>query len=122
MLSAMDDERRISPRYQVKVEVGMQTDNNFYTGLTQDLSGGGVFVATSQIRAVGERIKVVLSVPGQAAPFEILTEVRWVRSTSLSRAVDEPGMGLRFLQMSPQAKKAVSDFLTKRESLFFDED
>ena len=122
MLSAMDDERRISPRYQVQVEVGMQTDNNFYTGLTQDLSGGGVFVATHQIRPVGERIKVMLSVPGQAAPVEILTEVRWVRSTSLSRSVDEPGMGLRFLQMSPQAKNAVADFLTKRESLFFDED
>jgi len=100
----------------------MQTDNNFYTGLTQDLSGGGVFVATHQIRSVGDRIKVVLSVPGHAETFEILTEVRWVRGTSLSHGIDEPGMGLRFLQMSPQAKKAVSDFLTKRESLFFDED
>jgi len=100
----------------------MQTDSNFYTGLTQDLSGGGVFVATHQIRSVGERIKVVLSVPGHAEPFEILTEVRWVRDTSLSRSSDEPGMGLRFLQMSPQAKNAVADFLTKRESLFFDED
>jgi len=31
-------------------------------------------------------------------------------------------MGLRFLQMSPEAKRAVHDFLTQRESLFFDED
>ena len=118
----MNDERRSGPRYQVEVEVGLQTESNFYTGLTQDLSGGGVFVATNQIRQVGERIKVMLTLPGQAETFEILTEVRWVRSTVFSRSVDDPGMGLRFLQMSPQAKKAVADFLNKRESLFFDED
>jgi type IV pilus assembly protein PilZ len=118
----MDDERRTSQRLQVNVEIGMQTESNFYTGLTQDLSGGGVFVATHQIRKVGDRIKVMLTLPGQEETFEILTEVRWVRSTTFSRNVEDPGMGLRFLQMSPGAKQAVTDFLSKRESLFFDED
>ena len=121
-MPATDDDKRVSPRYQVKVEVGLQTENNFYTGLTQDLSGGGVFVATNQIREVGERIKVLLTLPGQRETFEILTEVRWVRSTTFSRNVEDPGMGLRFLQMSPGAKQAVTDFLSQRESLFFDED
>ncbi len=118
----MDDERRSSPRYLVQVEVGMQTESNFYTGLTQDLSGGGVFVATNQIRPVGERIKVLLTLPGQTEPFEILTEVRWIRSSTLSRGVDDPGMGLRFLQMSARARKVIGDFITQRDSLFFDED
>lgn len=118
----MDDDKRVTPRYQVKVEVGLQTESNFYTGLTQDLSGGGVFVATHQTRDVGEHIKVLLTLPGQKETFEILTEVRWVRSTTFSRSVEDPGMGLRFLQMSPQAKKAVTEFLARRESLFFDED
>lgn len=118
----MTDERRTGPRYHVNVEVGLQTESNFYTGLTQDLSGGGIFVATNQIRQVGERITVQLTLPGQTETFEIVTEVRWVRGTSLSRGIDDPGMGLRFLQMSPGAKIAVNDFLKQRESLFFDED
>jgi type IV pilus assembly protein PilZ len=122
MLSAMDDERRVSTRYQVKVEVGMQTESNFYTGLTQDVSGGGIFVATHQLRSVGERIRVLLTLPGQSETFEIITEVRWVRDVTITRGVDDPGMGLRFLQMTPRAKQAVSAFLTQRESLFFDED
>ena len=100
----------------------MQTENNFYTGLTQDLSGGGIFVSTHQLRPVGEHIKVLLTLPGQGETFEIITEVRWLRDITLSRSTDEPGMGLRFLQMTPRARNAVSDFLTKRESLFFDED
>jgi type IV pilus assembly protein PilZ len=98
---AMEDERRTSARLQVNVEIGMQTESNFYTGLTQDLSGGGVFVATNQIRKIGERIKVLLTLPGQTETFEILAEVRWVRSTTFSQNVEDPGMGLRFLQMSP---------------------
>jgi len=118
----MDDERRVSTRYQVKVEVGMQTESNFYTGLTQDVSGGGIFVATHQLRSVGERIRVLLTLPGQSETFEIITEVRWVRDVTITRGVDDPGMGLRFLQMTPRAKQAVAAFLTQRESLFFDED
>jgi type IV pilus assembly protein PilZ len=122
MQAVMDDERRIAPRFQVKVEVGLQTENNFYTGLTQDLSGGGIFVATHQIQKVGEHVKVILTLPGYQEPFEILTEVRWIRDTYLTRSMDDPGMGLRFLQMTPKAKKAITDFLHQRESLFFDED
>jgi uncharacterized protein (TIGR02266 family) len=122
MQAVMDDERRISPRVQVKVEVGLQTESNFYTGLTQDLSGGGIFVATNQVHRVGEHIKVVLSLPGHSEPFEILTEVRWIRGAYLSKSVDDPGMGLRFLEMTPKAMKAITDFLSERESLFFDED
>ncbi len=100
----------------------MQTESNFYTGLTQDLSGGGVFVATHQIRPVGEHIKVLLKLPGQTEPFEILTEVRWVRGTSLSVSAEDPGMGLRFLQMSARARRVIGEFITQRDSLFFDED
>jgi uncharacterized protein (TIGR02266 family) len=122
MPAVMDDERRSSPRYQVQVEVGMQTENNFYTGLTQDLSGGGIFVATHQIRPVGERIKVLLTLPGQTQPFEILTEVRWVRGTSFSQGAEDPGMGLRFLQMSQLAHNVIGEFIRQRDSLFFDED
>ena len=118
----MDDERRVSTRYQVKVEVGMQTESNFYTGLTQDVSGGGIFVATHMLRSVGEHIRVLLNLPGQSETFEIITEVRWVRDVTITRGVDDPGMGLRFLQMTPRAKQAVATFLTQRESLFFDED
>ena len=66
----MDDERRVSTRYQVKVEVGMQTESNFYTGLTQDVSGGGIFVATHMLRSVGEHIRVLLNLPGQSETFD----------------------------------------------------
>ncbi len=110
----------MEPRVHVEVQVDFATEHNFYTGLTQDLSGGGLFVATHQIRRLGELVSVRLHLPGSGRAFEILTEVRWVRERDLSPGMGM-GMGLRFLQMSPEAKAAIRAFLGKRESLFFEE-
>ena len=116
------DNRRLEPRYAVAVEVTFESAHNFYTGLTSDLSGGGLFVATLQIRPVGERIHLRFTVPTSREPIEAVTEVRWVRATAMSGGGGEAGMGLQFLQLAPQAKEAIKAFLKRRDSLFFDVD
>jgi uncharacterized protein (TIGR02266 family) len=120
MLSPSD--RRTEPRYVVAVEVTFESEHNFYTGLTSDLSGGGLFVATLQVRPVGERIQVRFTLPGSKVILDAVTEVRWVRNTPVAGGGGEIGMGLRFLQLAPQAKEAVKNFLTQRESLFYDDE
>jgi uncharacterized protein (TIGR02266 family) len=115
-------DRRQEPRYAVAVAVTFESDHNFYTGLTSDLSGGGLFVATHQIRSVGERVQLHFTLPTLREPIEAVTEVRWVRATPMPSGGGEAGMGLQFLQLAPQAKEAIKAFLKKRDSLFFDVD
>jgi uncharacterized protein (TIGR02266 family) len=115
-------DRRIEPRYAVAVSVTLESEHNFYTGLTSDLSGGGLFVATHLIRSVGERIQLRLTLPNYREPIDAITEVRWVRATAMSGGGGEAGMGLKFLQLTPQAKEAIKAFLKKRDSLFIDVD
>jgi uncharacterized protein (TIGR02266 family) len=114
------DERRQQPRFAVAVQVTMESEHNFYTGLTQDLSGGGLFVATHNIRPVGERVHLRFTLPTSRDPIEALTEVRWVRPMAVPGGGGEAGMGLQFLELPPPAKEAVKAFLQKRESLFYD--
>lgn len=105
------------------MEVGFESDSMFYTGLTQDISSGGLFVATHSIKRVGDRIKVKFTLPGQKEPIEAETEVRWVRETSSLNGSDlTSGMGLRFVNLTPEMKKVISEFLGKRESLFYDDE
>ena len=104
------------------VKVTFESEHNFYTGLTHDLSGGGIFVATSQVQPVGELIHLLFTLPGATEPIDCITEVRWVRAHAIPGGGGETGMGLRFLRLSPEAKKAVQAFLAKRESIFFDVD
>lgn len=116
------NDRRTEPRFEVAVEVTFESEHNFYTGLTQDLSGGGLFVATHQLRPIGERIHLRFTLPSSKEPIEAVTEVRWVREKEVKGGGGDVGMGLQFLQLSPQAKEAVKLFLRKRDSLFFDVD
>ncbi|MBN2573488.1 MAG: TIGR02266 family protein [Deltaproteobacteria bacterium] len=115
-------ERRSAPRYAVVVEVTFDSEHNFYTGLTQDLSNSGLFVATQSACPIGERVHVKMTLPTAPAPVEALTEVRWVRTRDVPGGGGKAGLGLMFVQMSSQAKEAVKAFLQQRESIFFDAD
>jgi uncharacterized protein (TIGR02266 family) len=118
-------ERRTAARTEIEVEVGLETENNFYTGLTQDISTGGVFVATHDLRPHGERLVLKFVLPGVATPFVVDAEVRWIREvTSLSGGRHEgaTGMGLRFVNLPPQAKMVIASFLNQRESIFYDDE
>ncbi len=110
-----DDERRATPRHELTVEVTFESQHNFYTGLSQDLSAGGLFVATDMLCPVGECIRVHFTLPGSAEVMDAITEVRWVRSTDMNGT--ESGMGLQFLQMSTKTKQAVKEFAVKRKAM-----
>jgi uncharacterized protein (TIGR02266 family) len=118
-------ERRNSTRVDLEIEVGLETETNFYTGLTQDISTGGLFVATHSLRRHGEKLVVKFSLPGVATPFVVDSEVRWIREvTSLSGGRHEgaTGMGLKFLNLPPQARMVIASFLKQRESIFYDDE
>lgn len=119
---AAPSDRRLQPRFAVAVQVTMDSEHNFYTGLTQDLSGGGLFVATHLIRPVGERIHLRFTLPTSPVAIDAVTEVRWIRATAVKGGGGEAGMGLKFLNLSPEATAAINAFLRQRESLFYDVD
>lgn len=116
------NDRRSEPRLPVALEVNFESEHNFYTGLTQDLSGCGLFVATQTPRSVGEQVRVRFTLPTFHEVIEAVTEVRWVRPAAFGDGGGAVGMGLRFLQISPHAKEAIVAFLKKREAIFFDAD
>jgi len=118
-----DTHQRKAERHDLEVEVDLESDTNFYTGLTQNISTGGLFIATQKIKRVGERIHLKFKLPGGSAPIECETEVRWIReNTSLLRTDSSPGMGVRFIDMSPKDAEAIDRFLQGRESLFYDDE
>jgi uncharacterized protein (TIGR02266 family) len=115
-------ERREHFRHDMEVEVGFETESNFFTGLTQDISEGGLFVATHDLKPVGTIMKIQFNLPGAGGPMTIESEVRWLReSSSLHRSDGPHGMGLRFLNLSDEQKNIITNFLTQRESLFYDD-
>jgi uncharacterized protein (TIGR02266 family) len=115
--------QRQAERHDVEVSVDLESDTNFYTGLTQNISTGGLFIATHQIRNVGDRVRLKFTLPGAGRTVECDTEVRWIReNSSLHRTDGASGMGVRFLNLSPQDSTAIEAFIRGRDSLFYDDE
>jgi uncharacterized protein (TIGR02266 family) len=113
--------RREHSRYRVRLDVTVTSDHNFYAGFAENMSVGGLFIATHQIKSVGDRIDFSLLLPGSREPLRGVGVVRWVRLYSESSDVP-PGMGIRFEALERGAQKRIEEFLAQREPMFYDED
>lgn len=113
--------RREHSRFSVDLDVTVTSEHNFYAGFVENMSVGGIFIATHQLKPVGERIEFSVHLPGTDEPIRGSGEVRWVRVYSEASNVP-PGMGIKFDQIAPEAVSAIQSFLAQREPLFYDED
>jgi uncharacterized protein (TIGR02266 family) len=115
---------RASERFDLEVKVDLESDSNFYTGLTQNISAGGLFIATHHIRRIGDKITLKFALPGTPEPIAVETEVRWIRENSALHRVGDgnTGMGVRFINLSAEATAAINRFLESRDSLFYDDE
>ena len=114
---------RAAERFDLEVKVDLESDHNFYTGLTQNISSGGLFIATHHLRKIGDQITLKFTLPGTDKVVAVETEVRWIReNTALMRADGGTGMGVRFINLSPEAKAVIDGFLQSRESLYYDDE
>lgn len=111
---------RAHERRAVELEVDFASDSNFYVGFAENLSGGGVFVATYVLRPIGTRIDLDIQLAGDAEPLRVRGEVRWTREPSRSGDL-WPGMGVRFEGLAPEDEARILAFVGKRDPLFFDD-
>ncbi len=119
--SGHPNHRRQHARYKVELDVSLGSDHNFYVGFVENMSAGGVFIATHMLRAVGEIFDLAIHIPSSDAMITGTGEVRWVREYS-ERSNVPPGMGVRFIHLEPGSLEAIEQFLARREPIFYDED
>ncbi len=107
-------------RIPVEVNIGATTDSNFYVGFSGEISEGGVFCATYAIQPRGTLMRVLVTLPGN---FEkhVNGFVRFVRDPMDLTAESEPGMGIQFEGLDPEARELILRFIRKRAPMFYDE-
>jgi uncharacterized protein (TIGR02266 family) len=118
---ASESVRREHDRFSVELEVNVMSEHNLYAGLAENLSAGGVFIATHKLQKVGSKIELSLRMPDNEEEFPVVGEVRWVRLYN-EHSDTSPGLGVRFLELPPGAAAAIERFLAQREPLFFDDE
>lgn len=112
---------RESPRADVYASVDLFSEHNFWSGLTMNMSEGGLFVATHNVVPVGTRLVLHMVLPFENEPIVTLVDVRWTRSYTDQEDVP-PGLGLQFIDTDPAALAKIRNFVsTVREPLFYDD-
>jgi uncharacterized protein (TIGR02266 family) len=112
--------RREHSRFSVDLDVTVGSDHNFYAGFAENLSAGGVFIATHKLKPVGSKIELTINLP-DGAQIRAAGEVRWIRVFN-ERSDTPPGMGVRFNNLAEASVALIQSFLSRREPLFFDDE
>ena len=104
-------------RLEIEVEVTLESDHNFYTGFTQNISAGGLFIATEQLLPVGAQfgVKFALTTSTEPIAVDVDVVVRWVRESEVC------GMGVQFVSLPDETAAAINRFLMQRDSIFYDQ-
>ncbi len=110
-------ERRRSQRVPVEVSLGVHSDSNFFSGLTQDISDGGLFVATHTPLKKGTHVTVNFALPG-CPEISAEGDVVWVSEP----ITGHPGMGVKFTGLSSENEALIRRFMAKREPIYHDTD
>jgi uncharacterized protein (TIGR02266 family) len=114
-----DEPPRRSQRFVLKAEVNFTSEHNFFTGFLENISDGGLFLASHDLLPIGETVDLTLTIPGIEEAVEVSCEVRWVREDSPDLVETVPGMGLAFKNLSKQASRAIDAFIRHRDPIFF---
>jgi uncharacterized protein (TIGR02266 family) len=104
-------------RVVVEVDIGMLSQSNFYTGISLDVSQGGVFVSTYQPSPPGTQVSLYFVLPsGHSVQAE--GTVRWTRAASDDSS---PGMGVAFTALSEADAEAIVEFCAGRTPFYYEE-
>ncbi|MBX3233995.1 MAG: PilZ domain-containing protein [Labilithrix sp.] len=124
-------DRRVHPRYHLRLAVTLRGDNNFYTGVSSDISEGGIFIATQYMLPIGTPVVMQFHISRFGADLTLRGTVRWIRAPeAMARGGEvfggahvtdvKPGMGVQFDEMGPEEARIIREFMRCRTPELFD--
>lgn len=117
-----DEDRRLRTlQLQVESTLDMQSDTQFYTGLSGRIDEGGIFVATFDVKPINSKISVSFNLPG-GETIVAKGFVRWVREYNPNEPNIVPGMGVGFSELRESDRRAIERYLEQRAPLFYDDE
>jgi uncharacterized protein (TIGR02266 family) len=103
---------RKSERLQHELLVAYRTVDGFITDWAVNISRGGIFINTRNPLAVGSIVRLIISLPDAAFPFDLTGRVIRVHPAD-SNSDQVPGMGLEFVDVDEDKKSRLARFVDR---------
>jgi uncharacterized protein (TIGR02266 family) len=106
--------RRSGERKQARVgtvvKVTYRAAGRFCTNFAENISSGGMFIATSRPLPPGTTMTLEFFSPGSSQPLKAKARVVWVR-TRLSAPGSKRGMGVQFMELDETEKARIKEIV-----------
>ncbi|HAA56421.1 MAG TPA: hypothetical protein DCE42_16770 [Myxococcales bacterium] len=112
-------------REKIRIDLGTvvqfgEQSHGFYTGFSENISSGGLFVASYDLAPqLGDVLSVTFSLPNGTV-IETQGEVAWLREYSDDNTSISPGFGCRFIDMPDEEVEEINQYIKKEGSLFME--
>jgi uncharacterized protein (TIGR02266 family) len=107
-----DANKRKSERLHHELLVAYRTVDGFITDWAVNISRGGLFINSRTPLPVGTTVRLIISLPDAAFPFDLTGRV--TRVAEFDNATNEvPGMGLEFVDIDEDKRARIERFVDK---------
>lgn len=96
---------RQAPRLEHELLVAYKTVDGFITDWATNISRGGIFINTPNPLAVGTTVRLIISLPDAAFPFDLSGRVTRVNEVNNPNQV--PGMGIEFIGIDDEKRERI---------------
>jgi uncharacterized protein (TIGR02266 family) len=107
-------ERRIRRRFRYEVAITFGSQSHFFEGRTHNLSEGGVFIATAELKPIGTELDLTIELPPPFPSVWTRGEVRWIGEAG-NNSNTPLGMGVQFRMISEESLDTIQQFLAMRQ-------
>ena len=112
-----DLKARRADRLSHELLVAYRTVDGFITDWATNISRGGIFINTRNPMPVGTTVRLIISLPDTAVPFELHGKVMRVNEFD-NPSNQVPGMGIEFLDVDDEKRARIERFVDRlREEL-----
>ncbi len=103
-------DRRRHERYPISLAVDYVSGDTFLFAYITNISEMGIFLRTEAPLPVGTELRLRFAVPDGTA-LDLAGVVMWINPVRADGDNPNPGMGVRFIELSPDAREAVFDLV-----------
>jgi type IV pilus assembly protein PilZ len=100
-------DRREHQRFDTAIAVDYASGETFLFAYLQNISEMGIFIRTDHPSSVGTRLRLRFHVDAEEEPLTLDGEVTWINPLRASGDNLNPGMGVRFMELSPDKREQV---------------
>ena len=101
-------DKRDTKRIPLAMEVTYESGDDFRSSFLSDISGGGVFIGTTEPLEPDTRLRICFHIPGFSNSLMVTGTVVWVRDLDSNY---KPGMGVRFDEIEPGDRERLDQYL-----------